>query len=83
VRVFGHADPKQTFPLSSGMTGFATGMVSFVARESGSSSRFLNGSAYGRADLRPGVKVSSWTAKMFVINITDACFHRTCFVLAS
>ncbi len=63
----------QNFPLTMGMIGFISGSVSYVGDRKGV---FLSPSrqdlpAYAKTDLLLGAKSGSWTANLFVNNLSD------------
>jgi iron complex outermembrane recepter protein len=74
-RASGHLSLEQTFPLSSGVTGFAAGIVSFVGDRVGifapTPLREIY-PGYRTTDLHGGVKFRLWTANVFVNNVADA-----------
>lgn len=73
-RVSGNLSLDQEFPLSGELSGFVGGTVSYVGERFG---QFTNSPArqalpsYTRADLRAGVRANSWSASLYVNNLTD------------
>jgi iron complex outermembrane recepter protein len=77
-RFSGNLSLEEDFPLASGVTGFVGGAVAYVGnREGVFASTFATSTerqalpAYTKTDLRAGVKYDSWTANVFVNNLTD------------
>ena len=73
-RASGHLSLGQTFPLWTGVTGFATGIVTFVDDRVGifaPTPQRQKYPPYTTGDLRGGVMFSSWTANVFVNNVAD------------
>jgi iron complex outermembrane recepter protein len=66
---------QQTFPLSSTVTGFAGGSVSYVGDREGDfgaqGTPRLEVPAYTKTDLRAGAKYDLWSANFYVNNLTD------------
>jgi outer membrane receptor protein involved in Fe transport len=74
----GNLSVDQHFPLTSTVTGFIGGSMSYVGdRKGGFVSVFAPSPArqtypaYTQTDLRAGLSYESWTANLFVNNVTD------------
>ena len=73
-RASGHLSLGQTFPLWNGITGFATGIVTFVGDRVGNfvaTPQRQNYPSYTTGDLHAGLMFGSWTANVFVNNVAD------------
>ena len=81
ARLSGKLSVDQRFPLTNGMDGFVGAEVSYVSDRLSSFMRadqlaLVGGSrpelsAYARTDVRAGVQYDTWTASLFVNNVTD------------
>lgn len=81
ARLSGKLSVDQRFPLTNGMDGFVGADVSYVSDRLSSFMRadqlaLVGGSrpelsAYARTDVRAGVQYDTWTASLFVNNVTD------------
>ena len=74
-RFSGRLSVEQSFPLSSGRTGFIGGVATRIGDRRG---RFLSGSAiretfpnYETFDFNAGLRSGLWTAALFINNATD------------
>jgi len=75
-RYSGNFSARQEFPLSSDLTGFVGGEVSYVGNRIGVFGTTLAPQrqffpAYTKVDLRTGVKCGSWTTNLYVNNVAD------------
>jgi outer membrane receptor protein involved in Fe transport len=81
-RFSGSFSMDQEFPMALGLTGFIGGQVSYASDRFGGFRvrQFFGGPpisargiypAFARTDLRAGVKRDTWTASLFVNNVTD------------
>jgi iron complex outermembrane recepter protein len=73
-RFSGNLSLEQDFPLTSRVSGFVAGEVSYVGNREG----VFTGSPqrqyfpdYAKTNLRGGIKYESWTANFFVNNVAD------------
>lgn len=70
----GKLSAEQTFPLSNHLNGFIGADVSYLGERRGTFVRAGERSvlpAYARTDVRLGAHYESWTANLFVNNVTD------------
>lgn len=77
-RFSGNISLQQDFPLSSQLTGFVGGTVSYVGDRESEFAQVFTGStqrqnlpAYAKADLRAGARYESWTVNLFINNVAD------------
>jgi iron complex outermembrane receptor protein len=73
-RFSGNLSLHQDFPLTSGLTGFVGGSVSYVGDREGeftSSAVRQDLPSYTRTDLQTGAKYGTWTVNLFVNNVAD------------
>lgn len=73
-RLSGNASFDQEFTLTSSMTGFFGGTISYVGERRGDFTASVEREtfpAYTKADVRAGVRYGAWTANLFVTNIGD------------
>ncbi len=73
-RFSGSVSLEQSFPLTNDLTGYVGGTVSYVGNRVGvftSTADRQDFPAYARTDLRAGAKYGTWTANLFVNNVTD------------
>lgn len=74
TRFSGHVSVEQSVPLGSRAAGFVGGVVTYTGERTGvftdSPLREVFPS-YTKTDLRAGVRRESWTARLFVDNVTD------------
>jgi outer membrane receptor protein involved in Fe transport len=75
-RFSGSVSLEQSFPLTAQVSGFVSGSISYVGDRTGLFTRQLVGArqelpAYAKTDLLAGVRYDSWTANVFVNNLTD------------
>ena len=68
---------QQEFPVTTRVTGFAGGAVSYMSEREGVFPSIYAGPerqafpAYAKVDVRSGVKFDTWTVNLFVNNATD------------
>jgi iron complex outermembrane recepter protein len=75
-RFSGALSLQQAFPLTSSVSGFVGGVVSYMGDRLGGFTGFAitprqNLPAYAKTDLRAGVKYNSWTVNLFANNVAD------------
>lgn len=74
ARYSGSLSLNQDFPVLESLAGFVGGQVSYVGDSVGvfvASPHRQNFPAYTRVDLHAGMKFESWTANLYVNNVTD------------
>jgi iron complex outermembrane receptor protein len=73
-RFSGNFSLQQEFPLTSRLTGYVGGAVSYVGARLGqfiSTPQRQDYPSYAQANLRGGVKYESWTANFYANNVAD------------
>lgn len=73
-RVSGNLSLDQDFPLSSGMTAFIGGAVTYVGERKGAfttTSDRQSLPSYAQVDVRGGVRKDSWVVNVFLSNLAD------------
>jgi iron complex outermembrane recepter protein len=77
-RLSGNLSVDEEFPVTNGVTGFVGGSLSYVGDRIGNFTApppavppRQDYPGYARADLRLGAKFASWTADVYVNNLTD------------
>ncbi len=74
-RFSGNLSVDQQFPLTSRITGFWGGTVSYIGDRKGvflgNPAQRQSFPAYAKTDLRAGVKYETWAVNLFANNITD------------
>jgi outer membrane receptor protein involved in Fe transport len=75
ARISGNVSTTYDFPLTTDMKGFVGGALTYVGdRQDAFSSVSVERQdlpAYAKLDLRAGTKYDSWTANLYVNNVTD------------
>lgn len=73
-RLSGNVSLEQSFPLSTGVTGFVRGTAAYVGDRLGiflPTAQRQEYPAYAQFDLRTGVRYDTWAFSLFATNITD------------